>query len=83
VTYKPRVVTLPEGDDEFAADVQVALERIDGSTDSQEAVIASLLRLLQPVYPGVRFRQQHTLASFDSVPHTWYAYRDGMPARLE
>jgi hypothetical protein len=72
------VVTFPRDDAEFARSVDeqfAVVEELDCTSADK------MLRLLQDLlaaYPNLEIRQQDGLASFDSEPLTWYAYRDGL-----
>ena len=76
-----RIVTFPEDDRHFAAEVQRALESVRLVAESGQKAIADLIPKLLPAYPRLALRQQDPLASFDREPTVWYAYRDGYDFR--
>ena len=76
-----RIVTFPESDREFAADVQRAFEIVCQGAESAQKAVADLIVRLLPTYPRLAMRQQDGLASFEREPNVWYAYRDGYDFR--
>ena len=76
-----RIVTFPEEDDQFAADVERALDAVRQVAESGQKAVSDVIVRLLPSYPRLTLRQQDALASFELEPTTWYAYRDGYDFR--
>jgi hypothetical protein len=72
-----RVMTFPEEDADFAKDVNHALGLLGRSKETPQKAIAELVQWLLPRYPRLAIHQRDGLASFESEPKVWYAFRDG------
>ena len=78
MSLRLRVVTFPREDAAFARAVNdrfTAVEPLDGLASDKMIL---LLQGLLGDYPKLEIHQQDSLASFESEPATWYAYRDGL-----
>jgi len=80
VEVAARLVALPSTDEEFAAAVQAAAERLDGALFN--GGIERLERELRMRYPDAEVRRRDSLASLGGEP-AWYVYRDGASRRAE
>jgi hypothetical protein len=69
-----RLVTVPSTDEEFAAAVRAAAERLDGALVN--GAMERLERGLRSRYPAAKVRRRDTHASLGGEP-AWYVYRDG------
>jgi hypothetical protein len=71
-------VTFPRDDEEFARTVDDRFRAVEQSDGTPAEKMVRLLQDLLAAYPKLEIRQQDGLASFESEPMTWYAYRDGL-----
>jgi hypothetical protein len=73
-----RLVAVPSTDEEFAAAVRAAAERLGGGLVN--GGIERLQRELHDRYPAAEVRRRVSLASLGGEP-AWYVYRDGASRR--
>jgi hypothetical protein len=78
MTSRLRIVTFPRDDADFARAVDDKFSVVESLDGTPAEKVVHLLQELLGDYPKLEIRQQDSLASFDSEPMTWYAYRDGL-----